>query len=141
MTTGGHVELVRYHKLRSAVQTNASPGTAEELGEARDAVRRTLQAAGVFQSVEVESTDDIDELVVAACTYRPDAGEAEVAQRLEQAWDDRMRHRFWEAHTTLVDPDQVELEGATRTRTAGRYVTVHIVAQRASVPAQRRRAS
>ena len=131
------MELVRFHKLRKAVQSNASPGSAEELLEAQDNIRRTLSGSGLFEDVEVASTDDVDKLVIAMCTFPRHLCEADVAQRLEQAWEDRMRYQFWEAHAPLVDPDQVELEGATRTSTAGHYVTVHIVAQKARVPAQR----
>ncbi len=131
------MELVRFHKLRKAVQSNASPGSAQELVEVQENVRGTLSASGLFEDVQVGSTDDIDKLVIAMCTFAPELCEADVAQRLEQAWEDRMRYQFWEAHATLVDPDQVELEGATRTSTAGHYVTVHIVAQKAHVPAQR----
>ena len=131
------MELVRFHKLRRAVQSNASPGTHRELREVLDNVRWTLDSSGLFQDVEVEATDDIDKLVVAMCTFSSDLCEADVAQRLEQVWEERMRFQFWEAHATLVDFEQVELEGATRTSTAGHYVTVHIVAQKAPIPAQR----
>ena len=131
------MELVRFHKLRKAVQSNASPGSAQELRDAQESLRRILSSSGLFEKIEVEATDDIDRLVTAVCTFSAVMSEADVAQRLEQAWEDRMRHQFWEAHATLVDPDQVKLEGAARTTTAGHYVTVHIVAEKARVPAQR----
>jgi hypothetical protein len=60
-----------------------------------------------------------------------------MARWLEGLWTNRLSYGFWEAHATLVDSDQVELEGATRAGLGGRYVTVHILAQKAAVPAQR----
>ena len=90
-----------------------------------------------FDEVEVGHTDDVDKLVIAMCTFPAQADKTRVAQRLETMWQDRLRYGFWEAHALLVDDDQVELEGATRPSTYGHYVTVHVVAQKGRVPAQR----
>ena len=131
------VQIAQYHKMRQAVQTNASPGSAAELRAVQADLRAALSSLGVFDDVEVEYTDDLDQLVIAMFTFPEQMSRTEVARRLELLWEDRLRYPFWEAHTTMVDRDQIEFQGATRAGTTGHYVTVHIVAQQARVPAQR----
>ena len=131
------MEIAQFHKLRAAVQTNASPGTAAELRSVKDDLQRALATVGLFEEVEVDYTDDVDNLVIAMCTFPEQLSRSEIAHRLEVLWQDRLRYPFWEAHTVLVDRDQIELEGATRAGANGHYVTIHIVAQQARVPAQR----
>ena len=144
------MELARFHMVRTAVQSNARPGGAADLTAAQDRVWRGLTATGWFDEVEVGATDEVDNLVVAMCTFPEQLLEDRVAQRLVLLWEDRLRYPFWAAHATLVHRGQVELEGASRTSTQGHYLTVHIVAQRGAprdptqlpapfVPGQRRR--
>lgn len=131
------VEIAQYHKMRRAVQVNASPGPAHELRAVQADLRAALTSVGLFEEVEVEYTDDLDQLVIAMFTYSDQLSNDEVVRHLELMWEDRLRFPFWEAHTVLVDKNQVEFEGATRASSTGHYVTVHIVAQRAHFPAQR----
>ena len=131
------MELTQYHKMRTAVQSNASPGSAQALRDVQENLARALASVGLFSDVEVGYTDDVDNLVIAMCTFPEGMTEREVARRLEMLWEDRVRYGFWEAHALLVDSDQVELQAATRTGTDGHYVTLHVVAQKAFVPAQR----
>ena len=143
------MELTRFHKVRSAVQSNARPGGHADLVVAQARVAQSLAATCWFDDVEVGATDDVDNLVVAMCTFPEQLSEERVAQRLVQLWEDRLRYPFWGVHATLVDADQVELEGASRSGSQGHYLTVHIVAQKGAprdpaklplpvVPAQRR---
>ncbi len=131
------MELIQFHKLRTGVQSNASPGSREDLTSVEAALKHSLEATGLFEEVEVETTEDPDHLVIGLCKFAPNLSESQVASRLEQLWEDRVRYQFWEAHATLVDEDHVEFEAATRSGTAGHYVTVHIVAQKATIPVQR----
>jgi len=131
------MELAQYHRLRSGVQGNASPGSAQALRDVQENLARALASVGLFSDVEVGYTDDVDNLVIAMCSFNDDLTEAEVASRLELLWESRLRYGFWAAHALLIDSDQVEFQGATRTGTDGHYVTLHIVAQKAFVPAQR----
>ncbi len=136
-TREADMELTHYKKLRTAVQSNSSPANAEELTRLEQTVRDSLMATGYFEEVEVEHTDNLDGMVIAMCKFPSQMSESQVAAKLEQAWEDRLRFQFWEAHATLVDFDQVEFQGATRTGTTGAYATIHIVAQKAPIPAQR----
>lgn len=131
------MKLLDFHKLRSAVQVNAYPGSGRELTAVEANVRDLLMASGLFETVEVEQTDDPDQLVIGLCQFFPNLSEHCIAERLEHLWQDRVRYPYWSAHSLIVDAEHVELEGATRVSNTGPYVTVHLVAQKASIPAQR----
>lgn len=131
------MDLIRFHRMRTAIQDNASPGSEHERVSVAGSLRHMLMTSGLFEEVEVEHTDDPDQLVIALCQFRPDRSAQDVARRLEEIWADRVSFPFWEAHAIDVAPDHIELEAASRQSTAGGYVTVHLVAQRARIPAQR----
>ena len=131
------MELTTYKKLRTAVQSNASPAGEHDVRLLEQSLREVLMSTGIFEDVEVDHTDNLDGMVIAMCTFPSQMKESQVAARLEQAWEDRLRYQFWEAHSTLVDDDQVEFLGATRTGSTGAFVTVHLVAQKGPIPAQR----
>ena len=131
------MDLMQYHRLRTAVQVNASPGSGSELEQVETTLRDVLMASGLFEEVEVEHTDDVDQLVIALCQFRPFYTERDVAAYLEQIWADRVGYPFWEAHALHTEEDHVELQAASRVGPQGHYVTVHLVAQRARIPVQR----
>ena len=131
------MELTTYKKLRTAVQSNASPAAEDDVRKLEQNLRDVLVSTGFFEDVEVDHTDNPDGMVIAMCTFPAQMDESQVAARLEQAWQDRLRFQFWEAHSTLVDAEQVEFLGATRTGSGGAFVTVHLVAQKGPIPAQR----
>jgi hypothetical protein len=133
------MELTSYKKLRTAVQSNASPAAEPDVRRLEQDLREVLVSTGFFEDVEVDHTDNPDGMVIAMCTFPSQMDRAQVAARLEQAWEDRLRFQFWEAHSTLVDDEQVEFLGATRTGSNGAFVTVHLVAQKDTIPAQRGR--
>ena len=126
-----------FHRVRTAIQDNASPGRGAELTDVESTLRETLMASGLFEEVEVEHTDDPDQLVIALCQFRPFYTEGDVAARLEALWGERVRYPFWEAHAVSTAVDYVELEAASRSGDDGHYVTVHVVAQKAGIPSQR----
>jgi hypothetical protein len=131
------MQMLQYHRLRNAIQVNASPGRGADLDRFQDRLSELLEDSGLFEEVEVEHTDDPDQLVIALCTFAPPTTEAAVAATLERIWSDRLRYPFWEAHATLVADGHVELEAASRAGQLEHYVTVHLVAQRTRIPAQR----
>jgi hypothetical protein len=131
------MELTKFHTLRTAVQGNAVPPSRVELSSMEGDLRDLLMTSGLFEDVEVETTDNPDALVIALCQFKPDLTEADIAGALEEIWNDRVRYPFWEAHSIIVAPEHVEFEGATRFSSVGHYATVHLVAQKARVPAQR----
>ena len=100
-------------------------------------LRDVFTDSGLFDTVEVEHTDDPDRLIVSLCQYHPNLAGHDVADAVEELWDQRVRYSFWEAHSIWVDDGQVEFQAATRESSSGFYVTVHLVAQPSPVPSQR----
>ncbi len=101
-------------------------------------LRSSLVASGLFVQVEVERTDDPDQLVIALCSFEPHHSEKEVAGGSSSgSGAEQVSYPFWESHGTLVERGHVELEAASRPSPVGGYVTVHLVAQKALIPAQR----
>lgn len=131
------MDLLQYHRVRTAIQGNAFPGSDNDLETVEGSLRNLLMASGVFEEVEVEHTDDPDKLVIALCKFLPYYSEADVARHLERIWGDRVSYPFWEAHAFHVEKEHVEFEAATRHSSGGHYVTVHLVAQKARIPSQR----
>ena len=131
------MDLIEFHKMRIAVQGNAFPGSSADLETVGGSLRDMLMDSGLFDQVEVEATDDPDHLVIAMCAFRPELSEADVADHLETIWHDRVRYPFWEAHAFRFAHGHVEFEAATRAGLDGHYVTVHLIAQKAQIPAQR----
>jgi hypothetical protein len=133
------MDLMTFHRKRSAIQVTADPGSPRDLEMVEEKFRDLLMDSGLFEEVEVEHTDNPDQLVIAMCKFRPSYTERDVANRLEVIWSDRVRYPFWEAHALRTNDDHVELEAASRIGPDGHYVTVHVVAKRADIPAQRPR--
>ncbi len=131
------MQLMHFHTLRTGVQVNASPAPERVLVATESKLQELLTRSGLFDNVEVGHTDDPDELVVGLCQFRQYVSEYAVAEAIEQLWDDGVRSPFWEVHATTVDEGYVEFHGATRESAVGHYTTVHLVAQRTPVPAQR----
>lgn len=131
------MDLLQFHRMRTAVQDNASPAKEVELAPVEQSLRDLLMASGVFEEVEVEHTDDPDQLVIALCKFLPYFTESDVARHLERIWADRVSYPFWEAHAVHVESEHVEFEAASRRSSSGHYVTVHLVAQKARIPSQR----
>ncbi|QNN51701.1 hypothetical protein [Nocardioides mesophilus] len=131
------MDLLQFHRMRTAIQGSASPGRDTDLESVEQSLRDLLLRSGVFEDVEVGHTDDPDQLVIALCTFNPLVAEAEVARRLETIWRDRVSYPFWEAHALHVESEHVEFQAASRYSSRGHYVTVHLVAQKAPIPAQR----
>jgi hypothetical protein len=129
--------LIRYRRLRTAVQLNAGPEPPARLRELEAGLREGLLSTRLFVDLEVGHTADQDRLLIALGHFGPAVDERLVARSLAWLWQERWRYPLWEAHAILVDEDHVELQGATRGHSQGPYVTVHVVAQRAEVPLQR----
>ncbi len=131
------MELTQFHKLRTAMRDNALPPSPLALASFEGDLRERLMDSGLFEEVEVEVTEDPDALVIALCQFTPERDEIDIAGALENLWENRVRYPFWEAHSVIVAPEHVEFQGATRVSSAGHYATVHLVAQKARIPAQR----
>jgi hypothetical protein len=131
------MNLMQFHRIRTALQVNASPGRGRDLETVERMLRRRLVESGLFERVEVGHTDDPDRLVIALCRFGPFRSGIDVATSLETIWSEEIRYPFWEAHAVRATDDHVELEAASRQGVGRHYVTVHLVAEKARIPAQR----
>ncbi len=131
------MELIDFHKLRTAVQGNAWRAGADDVLAVERKLWSGLVGTGIFADVEVDRTDDPDRLVIAMCRYPFQLSADVAAEALERLWLDRLRYDFWDAHTLIVARDQVELEAAARAGSDGHFVTLHVLAQQSPFPAQR----
>jgi hypothetical protein len=131
------MDAMTFQRKRNAIQVSAAPGTSADLEVLEHTISDQLMESGLFEEVEVEHTDNPDQLVIALCKFRPFCTERDVAKRLETIWSDRVRYPFWEAHALRTNEDEVEFDAASRISPEGHYVTVHVVAQRAGIPEQR----
>ena len=131
------MDLTKFHRMRQALQENAIPGSERDRVVLEGSLRYQLLTSGLFDEVEVDHTDDPDRLVIGLCQFKAEVPAEEVARRLEEMWTDQLSHPFWEAHAIEAEPDHVELEAASRPSPVEGYVTLHLVAQTALIPAQR----
>jgi hypothetical protein len=139
------MNLLAFQSLRSGLQRNAGPATSQVRKVVECGLREELLASGVFDDVEVGSSDDTDRLLVALCTFPAHVDDLTAAVAVETAWS-ALAFPYWQAHSFLTENGHVELQAASLDRPGGRYVTVHLVAQRTGapvhsgepVPAQRR---
>ena len=130
----GRMNLVAFQGLRNGLQMNAAPATSQVRRVLEVGLHSELLASGIFDVVEVGSSDDADRHVLGLCTYGADVSEDEVRWAIERAWSALAFHH-WQAHAFLTDEGHVELQAGTLDRPGGRFVTVHLVAQRAAAPA------
>jgi hypothetical protein len=132
------MNLAAFQILRNGLKMNAAPATAQARKVFEDGLREEMLATGLFEDVEVGSSDDADRNVIALCTYRADVDDDATVLAIQMAWAGLAFHH-WEAHAFLTADGHVEFQAATLDRPAGRYVSVHLVAQRAAEMPQQRR--
>ncbi len=105
------MDLLQFHRMRTAVQDNAYPAKEGDLAPVEQSLRDLLMASGVFEEVEVEHTDDPNQLVIALCKFLPYFTERDVARHLERIWADRVSYPFWEAHGIHVEDESRRVRG------------------------------
>jgi hypothetical protein len=127
------MNLIAFQTLRNGLRMNAAPATNQVRQVLEAGLREELLATGFFEDVEIGASDDEERLVVALGTYRAGVDEELVAGAVARVWS-RLAFHHWEAHAFLTDEGHVEFQAATLDRPAGRFVTVHLVAQRSVVP-------
>lgn len=126
------MNLVAFQTLRRGLQHNAVPVTSQVRSLLETGLREELTASGLFEELELGSSDDLDRLVIGVCVYRGDVDEQAVVAAVERAWSAVAFHH-WSAHAFLTEEGHVELQAASLDRPGGRFASVHLVAQRAAV--------
>ncbi|HET7735204.1 MAG TPA: hypothetical protein VFK52_04480 [Nocardioidaceae bacterium] len=126
-----------YNTIRTGLRYQARPAGEVSLAAFERDLEDALAESGLFHSIEVGRTDDTERLLIAMVGFAPDGDPQELAEALSELWTSKVGHRFWSASATVVARGHVELQAASRESSQGEYVTLHIVAQAAPVPAQR----
>jgi len=124
------MDVTSFHRLRTAVQENAAPAGSLEVLELESGLRDELEESGYFDQVEVGSTADPDQLVIALCRCAPEVPAWEAAYRLEHVWDVLRSGSAWEAHAGIVTEELADFEGAMTSPDGGSFLTMHVVALR-----------
>lgn len=128
------MQLRHYYTIRRALQDSAPAADRQTLVDIETDLRAAMLATGLFHSVEVGHTDDVDRLVIAMCAFAPEVDPSEAAVALARLWMKQIAYGFWRAETMRVDKGHVELQGATRMSVGGHFATVHLIAQEAPAP-------
>jgi hypothetical protein len=124
------MDVTSFHKLRTAVQENAAPAGSLEVLELETGLRAELEESGYFDQVEVGSTADPDQLVIALCRCAPEVPAWEASYRVEHVWDVLRAGSAWEAHAGIVTEELADFEGAMTSPDGRHFLTVHVVALR-----------
>jgi hypothetical protein len=127
------MNIAAFQSLRNGLRLNAAPATTQVRRIVERGLREELLDSGFFEEVEVGGSDDPDRLVLALGAFRAEVDDETVALAVERAWG-ALAFDHWQAYSLLTEDGHVELQAATLDRPAGRFVTVHLVAQRAVDP-------
>lgn len=83
----------------------------------------------MFAEVEVGTTEQEANLLVALVRYRPGTPGRLVASYLEAIWVTELRVEGLDAFTTLIEDGHIEFQAVTGDHSADCFVTLHLVAQ------------
>ncbi|QWZ06701.1 response regulator [Nocardioides panacis] len=103
LTTVDHRE---FRRLKDGLFINLPPASSAELSVAASKLRSRLASSAMFGAVEVETTEDPDQLLVAMVRYRPGTPVAQVSSYLEAVWVSELRLPGLDADD---DPDLLDL--------------------------------
>lgn len=123
------MDVTSFHKLRLAVQENASPADSDLATHLRHSLQAALSGSRLFAEVELGHTDDRDQLVIGVCRCADGVLPWEAGMGLERLWQTVAADSPWEAHTVSCTDSLMDFEGALTVDDKGRYLTVHVVAE------------
>ena len=129
------MDMTAFHKLRWAVQENAHRADPHHAAALQAALERSLRASRLFSEVELGRTDDPDQMVIGVCRCAEDVAPWEAGVGVERLWGVVALETKWETHAVGCTESLMEFEGAVTIDDSGHYITVHIVAEPAVVPA------
>jgi hypothetical protein len=123
------MDATSFHKLRLAVQENASAADSALATDLRHTLHAALTESRLFGEVELGHTDDRDQLVIGVCRCADEVLPWEAGMGLERLWKAVAADAPWEAHTVSCTDSLMDFEGALTVDDKGRYLTVHVVAE------------
>lgn len=123
------MDVTSFHKLRLAVQENASPADSALATHLRHSLQAALTESRLFDDVELGHTDDRNQLVIGVCRCADGVLPWEAGMGLERLWQTVAADASWESHTVSCTDSLMDFEGAVTVDDKGRYLTVHVVAE------------
>ncbi|MFZ5847768.1 MAG: hypothetical protein ACOYX5_10340 [Actinomycetota bacterium] len=123
------MDFREFRRLRAGLIINLPAARGEILESAATRLRNRLQASAMFADVEVEATEDEDQLLISMLKYRPGTPARQVTSFLEAIWVTTLRLPGLDAFSFLVEDGHVELESVTGDREARYFITLHLIAQ------------
>jgi hypothetical protein len=123
------MDSASFHKLRTAVQSNANPAGEVAAAGLQRGLEQALTASHLFTEVELGRTDDLDQLIIGVCRCAEEILPWEAGMGVERLWRAASAPMDWEAHHVDCTESLMEFEGAVTVDASGHYVTVHIVAE------------
>jgi hypothetical protein len=123
------MDVTSFHKLRLAVQENASQADSTLATHLRHSLQAALTASRLFGEVELGHTDDPDQMVIGVCQCADGVLPWEAGMGLERLWQTVAAEAAWEAHSVSCTDSLMDFEGAVTVDDKGRYITVHVVAE------------
>lgn len=117
-----------FQRLKDGLIINLPPAGDDVIESAAARLRARLTASAMFAGVEVETTDDVAQLLVAMVRYRPGTPEAHVSSYLEAVWISELSLPGLDAFHVLAEDGQVELECVTGDQASGYFLSLHLLA-------------
>jgi hypothetical protein len=129
------MDIASFHKLRQAVQENASPADDDYVAALQGTLQKGLLSSRLFAEVELGRTDDDDRMIIGVCRCADDVAPWEAGVGVERLWGVAALDARWEAHHVTANDSYLEFEGAVTVDASGRYITLTLVAEPARAPA------
>ncbi|NNM46091.1 hypothetical protein [Knoellia koreensis] len=128
------MDTTGFRKLRLAVQEAGRPAESWYARRVQRAMEGAFERAGLFSEFELGRTDDLDRMVIGVCRCADGVLPWEAGTGVEQIWRTAVLDAHWESHAVACTDSLMEFEGAVTFDETGHYVTVHVVAEPATVP-------
>lgn len=128
------MDMASFHKLRQAVQENATPADDHYVSALQGTLQRGLLGSRLFAEVELGRTDDVNRMIIGVCRCADDVAPWEAGVGVERLWGVAALDAQWEAHHAAANEGYLEFEGALTMDANGRFITLTLVAEPALVP-------
>jgi len=123
------IRNIDYDNIMSWLQPAVRPAAGAQVAEQTERIRQGLEASGLFHTVEIEATDDPDQMVIAIVGFDYQMSTHWMVDDLDALWADQLRDATWHRNTISLTEHELDMRGVTRLGADGDYLTVRIVAE------------
>lgn len=122
------MDKTEFRRLKDGLIINVPPASGAVIDAAESKLRHRLMSSAMFAKVEVETTEDPDQLLVAMVRYRPGTPRRQVCSYLEAVWISELRLPGLDAFHFDAEDGHVELESVTGDTASGYFLSLHLIA-------------